>query len=132
MRYSRQRNLILETIQKNAVHPTAEQVYFMVKEQEPAISLGTVYRNLNLLSETGQLKKITVRAGSDRFDGRTDQHSHMSCIGCGKVFDYDDIAELEIETAIERSTGFHTTHLEVIIEGYCEECAAKNSTASAQ
>ena len=61
MKYSRQRELILETVMENPVHPTADTVYAMVREQEPNISLGTVYRNLNLLAEQGILRRIPIR-----------------------------------------------------------------------
>ena len=60
MKYSRQRELILETVMENPVHPTADTVYAMVREQEPNISLGTVYRNLNLLAEQGIDRKSVV------------------------------------------------------------------------
>ncbi len=64
MKYSRQRELILETVMENPVHPTADTVYAMVREQEPNISLGTVYRNLNLLAEQGILRRIPMPAAA--------------------------------------------------------------------
>ena len=106
MKYSRQRELILETVMENPVHPTADTVYAMVREQEPNISLGTVYRNLNLLAEQGILRRIPMPAASDRFDGRTDSHHHMRCCGCGNLFDLPiaEFAGLEEQLKILRDS----------------------------
>ena len=64
-------------------------VYLHVKEEFPNISLGTVYRNLNLLADIGEITKIPTPDGGDRFDGRTDSHYHVICSGCGNVFDLE-------------------------------------------
>ncbi len=73
MNYSKQRELILKTVIENPIHPTADTVYEQVRRENPKISLGTVYRNLNFLSEMGILRKISMPVGSDRFDGRLDE-----------------------------------------------------------
>ena len=77
MKFSRQREIILRHVKNFPVHPTADQVYTALKKENPNLSLGTVYRNLNQLSDAGMLKKIHIADGSDRFDGRTDPHFHM-------------------------------------------------------
>ena len=89
MNYSKQRELILQTVLQNPIHPTADQVYNQVRRQNPKISLGTVYRNLNFLAEMGKIKKISMPVGSDRFDGRLDEHYHAACACCGQVFDLE-------------------------------------------
>jgi len=72
MKYSRQRELIFETVIQNPVHPTADDIYSLVRTKLPNVSLGTVYRNLNLLSEQGDLYRIQLPNVSDRFDARID------------------------------------------------------------
>ena len=69
LKYSRQRESILQYLSATHSHPTADMVYMHVKEEFPNISLGTVYRNLNLLADIGEIIKIPTPDGGDRFDG---------------------------------------------------------------
>ena len=126
MKYSRQRELILETVMENPVHPTADTVYAMVREQEPNISLGTVYRNLNLLAEQGILRRIPMPAASDRFDGRTDSHHHMRCCGCGNLFDLPIAEFAGLEEQLKNLAGFSITGYQILFEGFCPACAGKH------
>ena len=71
MKYSRQRELILKTLKENCIHPTAEQLYELIRREEPTVSLATVYRNLNLLAENGMVKKIEGLDGTAHFDHQT-------------------------------------------------------------
>ncbi len=87
MKYSRQREAIKEYLAQTKEHPTADTVYMNIRGKYPNISLGTVYRNLNLLAEQGDILKINCRDGSDRFDGNAKPHNHFLCNGCGKVID---------------------------------------------
>ena len=83
MKYSRQRELILKTLKENCIHPTAEQLYELIRREEPTVSLATVYRNLNLLAENGMVKKIEGLDGTAHFDHQTFDHYHFICtIGC--------------------------------------------------
>ena len=77
LKYSRQRESIKNYLQSTTEHPTADTVYAHVREKVPNISLGTVYRNLNLLAEAGDALKISTPSGGDRFDGRTNPHYHF-------------------------------------------------------
>lgn len=125
MRYSKQRELILNTVLKNRIHPTAENVYRLLKEDNPELSLGTVYRNLNYLSENNMLKKINVPDGSDRFDGTTTRHQHLICRCCGKVIDVS-VDELEkIHNDIMKRKGFSIDVDTLVFEGICNECTNK-------
>lgn len=126
MKYSRQREIIHHTVLQNAIHPTADMVYTMVRAQEPNISLGTVYRNLNLLAEQGLLKKICIPNASDHFDGRVDDHNHILCEKCGHMFDID-IGDLSIlDKIIEKESEFIITGYEVLLTGICPDCQTKN------
>ena len=77
LKYSRQRESIKNYLLHTEEHPTADTVYMHVREEFPNISLGTVYRNLNLLAETGDALKIPTPSGGDRFDGKTTPHYHL-------------------------------------------------------
>ncbi len=87
LKYSRQREAIKNFLADRYDHPTAETVYLGIKEEFPNISLGTVYRNLALLAEIGDIQKITTGVGPDRFDGRPEPHYHFMCTCCGGVSD---------------------------------------------
>lgn len=88
-KYSRQREAIKEYLAHTKEHPTADMVYMNIRQTYPNISLGTVYRNLNLLAEQGEILKINCKDGSDRFDWNCDPHYHFLCKGCGRVMDIE-------------------------------------------
>ncbi len=124
MRYSKQRELILNTVLENPVHPTADFVYNCLKEEHSDLSLGTVYRNLNVLAENNMLKKISIPSGSDRFDGTLAEHQHLVCTKCGKVIDVY-ISELEkIHKHVFDKTGFDINCVSLAFEGVCDECSS--------
>lgn len=87
MKYSRQRELILDVVRHSDDHPTADTIYARVRAQDPKVSLGTVYRNLNLLCENGRLLKVPIPGASDRFDHTLVDHAHAYCTQCGSVTD---------------------------------------------
>lgn len=89
IKYSRQRESIKNSLMQRYDHPTAETVYLDIKEEFPNISLGTVYRNLSLLADMGEIMKISTGIGPDRFDGNTEPHYHFFCNCCGKVIDLE-------------------------------------------
>lgn len=82
-RNSRQRTLVYQAVKDSHSHPNAEEVYLLVRRQLPDISLGTVYRNLNLLVEMGLLHRIYTGMGADRFDAVVTAHPHLICSSCG-------------------------------------------------
>jgi len=89
LKYSRQREAIKEYLMNTKEHPTADTVYMHIREQYPNISLGTVYRNLNLLASQGEIIKLNCDDGSVRFDGKSDPHYHFICNRCNKVLDLE-------------------------------------------
>lgn len=122
MKYSRQRELILNTVMENPVHPTADEIYSMVRASEPNISLGTVYRNLNLLSEQGYLQKISMPDTSDHFDGRTDTHHHLLCEKCGKLSDVEIGSVAELERSLKDIPDVQVTGYRIFVTGVCQNC----------
>ena len=122
MNYSKQRELILKTVLENPIHPTADAVYEQVRRENPRISLGTVYRNLNFLSEMGIIRKISMPVGSDRFDGRLDEHYHMICTSCGQVFDVECSALEDLDRQIMAAQGFRVEEHHLLLTGLCRKC----------
>lgn len=103
IKYSRQRDAVRQNLMHRCDHPTAEMVYMDIKEDFPNISLGTVYRNLSLLSDLGEIQKITTSAGPDRFDGNPMPHCHFQCRICGCVLDIPFEHQSELNTRAGRN-----------------------------
>lgn len=131
LKYSRQRESIKEFLLHTNCHPTADTVYLNVKETFPNISLGTVYRNLNLLADMGEIIKIPTPDGADRFDGRTEPHYHFFCTECGKMMDLDMDAMTQInEIAGKNFDGEIEAHT-ITFYGKCSSCINRHSKATA-
>ena len=120
-RNSKQRQLVLEAVKERCDHPTADQIYLDVRAKDEKISRGTVYRNLGVLSEDGQITNVKVPA-ADRFDSRVDRHYHLFCTGCGRVFDAPMPYHEEYDGQIEEETGFQVSRHRMIFEGLCPSC----------
>lgn len=123
-RNSKQRQLVLEAVKERCDHPTADQIYLDVRAKDEKISRGTVYRNLGVLSEDGQITNVKVPA-ADRFDSRVDRHYHLFCTGCGRVFDAPMPYHEEYDGQIEEETGFQVSRHRMIFEGLCTNCIKK-------
>ncbi len=89
-----QRRVVLEELLKATSHPTAVEVYEMVRGRMPKISLGTIYRNLELLADTGLIQKVDLVSSEARFDGNPKPHHHVRCERCGRI---DDLLELPLD-----------------------------------
>ncbi len=122
MRYSHQRESIYQEVAGSSLHPTAIMVYDALKGEMPQLSLGTVYRNLNQLSDLGRLRKIPLPDGSSRFDGNTGTHSHIVCQRCGQVADVTPPAIVSLRRAVEEETGFALLSCDVVMQGLCTHC----------
>ena len=130
LKYSRQRESIKVCLQGRKDHPTADMLYTDVRKEFPNISLGTVYRNLSLLSELGEIKRLTTGDGPDRFDGDTSTHHHFICRKCHCVTDLTmrDISEIK-NVAAENFRGTIEDY-SVNFYGICENC--KNHPGNVQ
>ena len=117
-----QRALVLETVRALQCHVTAEEVYDMLLKQHTDISRGTVYRNLNLLSDIGEISKREMPGGADRYDHLCHDHYHAKCTKCGQVFDVDMEFIADLEKNIKDTHGFKFTGHDVIFKGVCREC----------
>jgi len=120
-RMTAQKRIILEELKKTKKHPTAEQLYYKVKERLPEISIGTVYRNLEVISKSGKARIISDGGRKKRFDGNTDIHYHLKCINCDKV---EDIPRDMVDVVTK--DGFELDHnikgYSLLFYGLCLEC----------
>lgn len=125
IKYSKQRESIKEYLAHTTSHPTADTIYSHIKKTNPTISLGTVYRNLNLLYENGEILKLTCGDGSDHFDGNSSPHYHFICSSCGCVMDLEmeSIDHINI-IAGAQFAGTIKGH-NIIFHGDCPECKSK-------
>ncbi len=89
LKHSKQRDMIMNFLMSRKDHPTADVVYMNVRKENPNISLGTVYRNLTLLSDLGEIQRLRVGDGVDHFDADTSPHYHFVCSDCGNVIDLE-------------------------------------------
>lgn len=126
MKYSKQRELILQTLQQNVVHPSADYIYAILRQSEPNISLATVYRNLNQLAEMNIIRKMTGIDGSTRYDHNTHKHYHFICSKCNKVYDVDYEVSPDLVADIAAQTGLNVESCEIALKGICPECVTKN------
>lgn len=126
MNYSKQREIILETLKENVVHPTAEYLWEKVKEKDSKISLATLYRNLNQLSENGIIKKIDGLETSSHFDHNTHEHYHFICTECKRVFDIAAEVAPDLIKKTEQSTGFTIQNHDIVFSGICKDCNNKS------
>jgi Fur family ferric uptake transcriptional regulator len=100
----------------------ASEVYDRVRKELPRVSLGTVDRNLELLSRDGHILKLTLDEGQKRFDGRTDPHYHMRCLNCGRVMDIDLKPQNEIMEQANRENDCLVTGHKLEFTGFCPRC----------
>jgi len=129
LKYSRQREMILQTLKDSPVHPTAEELYQELRKKLPHISLGTVYRNLNLLSELKIISQLeTTGSTSIRYDARNDEHCHLICTTCGKVMDAALDYFTSLDTIIREQLGFAVLEHGIVLKGTCQSCLQQNET----
>jgi len=121
-RMTNQRHVILEEIRKVNTHPTADEVYEMVRKRLPKISLGTVYRNLEILSACGLIQKIGPISSQMRFDGITNKHYHLRCINCGRVEDAPIIPTENLENVIREKSNYSILDHKLEFIGICPQC----------
>jgi len=121
---SRQRERIFAVLKSTKSHPTAAWVYDQVKPDFPDLSLGTVYRNLNILREQGLIQVLQSGSNFDRFDALTSPHYHFVCLNCGRVEDLDLPVEQELEQRVAARTGHLISGHQLCFYGLCPDCAS--------
>ena len=131
-KHFRKRDAILTCLRQTKAHPSADWVYAQLKPEIPDLSLGTVYRNLNLFKEQGKIVSLGTVKGIERFDGNTAPHVHYICENCGCVLDLEGIAvPQELQSAVAQSTGGQVTGCQLTFTGGCMSCQNLNQEETA-
>ncbi len=128
IRQTSQRKVILEELCKVTSHPTATEVYTMVRKRLPRVSLGTVYRNLELLNDFGTIQKLDFGEPHKRFDGNPEPHYHINCVDCGRVGDVHMDRDLDLEEKAVHMTGYKISGHHVAFSGVCPECLSVSAS----
>ncbi|MDR0759598.1 MAG: transcriptional repressor [Treponema sp.] len=127
-KHSKKRDAVLKAIQSTHSHPGAQWIYDTLKPSIPSLSLGTVYRNINVFLEEGAVVSVGTVGGEERFDGRVSPHPHLICCRCGKVLDLPCLSEGDGAQAAEAGNlpgGFVIDYRKTVYYGLCGECAAE-------
>lgn len=132
-RNTRQRQAILDELRGLTSHPTATDLYQRVRQRLPRISLGTVYRNLEILAAGGAIQKLDAGGTEARFDGNASRHHHITCVGCGRVDDLPDVSE-GLTDALDglsrmHSSGYQILGYQLAFSGICPRCGKSQSDA---
>lgn len=132
-KHSRKREAMLRALRASHEHPSADDVYRALREEYPDLSLGTVYRNLALFKETGQIISVGTVDGQERFDARTHSHAHFVCQDCGRVVDLPESA-LSLEEGLLAAASAQipgkVTGYALTFTGRCPSCAGGDSSES--
>jgi Fur family transcriptional regulator, peroxide stress response regulator len=119
---SRQRDKILQLLKNTTTHPTADWVYDQLKMDFPDISMGTVYRNLNILIDQGAIGKIDFGSTFDRFDGNNTHHYHFICEKCNAIFDLEIPVDSKLNEKAAKGTSFKVNRHRIEFYGNCKQC----------
>jgi Fur family ferric uptake transcriptional regulator len=130
LRNTRPRRIILEELKKVTSHPTADEIYNKVRARLPRVSLGTVYRNLEIMAGSGLVMKLEIAGTQRRYDGTPEQHYHIRCEVCGKVDDIQ-IKPINIDREIRGATPYEISGHSLEFKGKCPACKGKKSKPAA-
>lgn len=119
---SKQRDAILSVLQGTTSHPSADWIYENVKLDFPKISLGTVYRNLSLLTDLNVIMKLDVGDGVDRYDANYTPHYHLFCNNCGRLIDLNLPYNSTLDKDAEKTDSVKINYHSLIFNGLCQEC----------
>jgi Fur family ferric uptake transcriptional regulator len=121
LRMTEQRQVILDELRRVNTHPTADEVYELVRRRLPHISMGTVYRNLDLLSESGLIRKLDF-GPQMRFDGDMTEHYHVRCVRCGRIGDVRGVSVGGLDEFRGKGTDFDIIGYRLEFIGICPSC----------
>lgn len=123
---TKQRQTILNVLRNTTSHPTADWIYEEVRKLIPNISLGTVYRNLGILKEMGEIMELDFGSTFSRYDGNPANHYHFSCVQCGCVYDLEIDPLTSLEKDVEKHSGHRIHHHRLEFYGVCKNCHTKD------
>lgn len=122
LRMSRQRRMILQALQETRAHPTAEELYKAVQTRLPGIGLATVYRNLEVLSQHGLIRRIEPTSESMRFDGDVRDHYHVRCTRCGRLEDLPMDWKPQLQQEAQNNSSYELFDHCLVFTGICPDC----------
>ena len=127
-KHFRKRDAILTYLRSTNAHPSAETVFTQLKAEIPDLSMGTVYRNLNLFKQQGLAASVATVKGVERFDGNTEPHVHFICQECDAVIDLMEMNVPEtLKSVAESSCGGQVTDCQLSFTGVCQSCLQKQT-----
>lgn len=125
-RLTPQRLALLKIIARGEGHPSADQIYELVKTDFPTTSLATIYNTLNLLKEMGEVLELNFDNLGSRYDGKKPYpHPHVICVECGQILDSEFMAMAGVSLEIAQKTGYQITHYHLNFFGRCPKCLQK-------
>jgi Fe2+ or Zn2+ uptake regulation protein len=124
-----QRRAVLEALSEARGHPSAEDVYLVVKRKNPRVALGTVYQALSVLEEIGVIESKHWSESPTRYDLNLTPHLDVRCVRCGEVAEVPGVEMDGIEERIQANTPYEVTRAAMLIEGLCPECAGERNGA---
>ena len=125
-KHFRKRDAILACLQESHSHPSAEVIYSRLKPVIPDLSIGTVYRNLNLFKQQGLIISVATVSGVERFDGNTDPHVHFLCSKCDAVIDLHELTVPQSLTDAAQGSGGKVESCNLSFTGICRQCLNHN------
>ena len=126
-RNTRQRQVVLEELQRLTSHPTASELYGIARQRLPKISLGTVYRNLDILADEGLICRLQTGGAEARFDGNVARHYHVRCVRCGRVDDAHGLPEDPLKSEVKTLRGYEILGFRLEFVGVCPECGNRSA-----
>jgi Fur family peroxide stress response transcriptional regulator len=120
---SRQRDRIRSWLRQTDTHPTATEIHEALLPEMSSLSLGTVYRNLEILVADGEVDEVTTAGGAMRYDGNRSPHHHFNCEGCGRIVDVDMPVPRGMLRGLARDHGLHSDRVRISFYGLCTSCA---------
>ena len=131
-RNTRQRQVVLDELRKLITHPTAAELYELSRRRLPRISLATVYRNLELLTQMGVIRRLERGGSEARFDGDLDQHHHVRCIRCGRVDDVHGVPADFAGGEFTSPSGYGIIGHQLEFAGICPACKSPASEEASE
>ena len=122
MKFSKQREIILNEVMNSHLHPTADSIYTSLKKDNPGLSLGTVYRNLSQLTENGYISKLSIPNQSDRYDKNIKPHAHLICERCNNIYDIESETISKFINDLSNEQNLSILNYDIVLQGICKNC----------
>ncbi|MDA8213515.1 MAG: transcriptional repressor [Clostridia bacterium] len=123
-RMTKQKRVILDVLKSTKSHPPADWIYMQARKELPNLSLGTVYRNLNILKDMGEILELNYGSTLSRYDGNPQEHYHFVCEKCGAVLDVDIPIQKELDMLAAQALETEIKHHRLEFYGTCRKCKA--------